>query len=128
MNLVCHGDSAGQQNAVAGDAAIHLDFSWIATPDCVGLAMTNDGCSLAGVREAGDDAIHGWIAIPPWRDRTRDDTACHTTTLPCFNLPCDGFSLVVSKPGLPACQTRSVQPDDSQEMRRKRLQHHRIAD
>lgn len=34
--------------AVAGDAAIHPDFSWIATPDFIGLAMTNNGCSFAG--------------------------------------------------------------------------------
>jgi hypothetical protein len=33
MNQVCHGEERS-------DAAIHLDFSWIATPDCVGLAMT----------------------------------------------------------------------------------------
>jgi len=41
MNQFCHGEERS-------DAAIHLDFSWIATPDFVGLAMTNDGCSLAG--------------------------------------------------------------------------------
>jgi hypothetical protein len=44
MNQVCH----GKEPAAAGDAAIHLEFSWIATSDCVGLAMTNNGCSLAG--------------------------------------------------------------------------------
>jgi hypothetical protein len=47
MNQDCHGGSAGQQNAVAGEVAIHLEFSWIATADFVGLATTNNGSSSA---------------------------------------------------------------------------------
>jgi hypothetical protein len=41
MNQDCHGEERS-------DVAIHLEFSWIATADFVGLAMTNSGCSLAG--------------------------------------------------------------------------------
>ena len=36
MNQFCHGEERS-------DAAIHLDFSWIATPSFLGLAMTNRG-------------------------------------------------------------------------------------
>ena len=41
MNHFCHGEERS-------DTAIHLDFSWIATPDFVGLAMTNNRSSFAG--------------------------------------------------------------------------------
>jgi hypothetical protein len=37
MNQVCHGEDL----AAAGDAAIHLEFIWIAAPSFLGLAMTN---------------------------------------------------------------------------------------
>jgi hypothetical protein len=39
MNPICHGEERS-------DAAIHLDLSWIATPDFVGLAMTNRSVRL----------------------------------------------------------------------------------
>jgi hypothetical protein len=44
INQDCHGEDP----AIAGDVAIHLELSWIATADFVGLAMTNNGCSFAG--------------------------------------------------------------------------------
>jgi hypothetical protein len=53
INKVCHGEDP----AVAGDAAIHLNFCWIATPDFVGLAMTNESCSFACPAAARGEAI-----------------------------------------------------------------------
>jgi hypothetical protein len=76
MNQDCHGGSAGQQNAIAGDAVIqHFNPKSAGSPssfakatddglpDCVGLAMTNCKSSLARIPRRRETNQSVWIAI-----------------------------------------------------------------